>query len=59
MQVYNVIKSCTNSQHLKGALKYYLAFMRLYRIDCKSVLAQNIQIYYNLKKLKLSYDKKH
>ena len=56
-RVFDVIRSCENIQQLKGAHRYYMLFLRLYKVSAKSEIAKRIQTFYNLKQIKLKHNR--
>ena len=42
-KVFDVIRSCENIEQLHGAHRYYMLFLRLYKVSAKSEIAKRIQ----------------
>ena len=58
-KVYEVIQSCKTNEQLRGAHKYYMLFMRLYKISATSEVAKKLQTFYNLKKIQLKHGREY
>ena len=58
-KVFDVIRSCENLEQLRGAYRYYLLFLRLYKVNATSELAKRIQTFYNLRSLQLKFEREN
>jgi len=58
-KVFDVIRSCENIEQLHGAHRYYMLFLRLYKVSAKSEIAKRIQTFYNLKSLQLKFEREN